>query len=409
MLNFFKNRDARREKKALDSELLALFGITQSTAAGVQISVDTALRVPAVAAAVRTISEAAASLTVKVVDISATGVETENTSHAANALLKDHANDWTSGFEFIRSIVVDALCHDVGGLAWVNRVNGEPKELIKYKRGFIQVDYPDDTLAPVYRIDGVVRPSSEIIHVRSTFFEKSPISLCREAIAVALVMEQHAARLFGRSARPGGVIESPKAIGQEGSKAMLLGWKAAMEGAENAGKTAMLWDGATWKQMQLSSVDAQFQELRLFQLQEIARAFNVPASMLGDLTRATWSNSAEMQRQFLQLCLEPWLRAIESALRRALFLPDERARLAIRFDRDDFTNVDLTARATAINSLVASRVMNPNEGRSWLDLPPYAGGEEYANPNTGASQPGVGHNGGPPLTDPSKETQNEDA
>ena len=39
-----------------------------------------------------------------------------------------------------------------------------------------------------------------------------------------------------------------------------------------------LWDGAEWQQMTLSSVDSQFQQLRLFQLQEIARAFNIPAS-----------------------------------------------------------------------------------------------------------------------------------
>ncbi|MEO6012729.1 MAG: hypothetical protein ABIQ30_03975, partial [Devosia sp.] len=49
---------------------------------------------------------------------------------------------------------------------------------------------------------------------------------------------------------------------------------------------------------------------------------------------------------------------------------------------------DLTARATAISSLVSSRTINPNEGRSWLGLGPYAGGNAFANPNTGASQPG---------------------
>lgn len=171
---------------------------------------------------------------------------------------------------------------------------------------------------------------------------------------------------------------------------MLAGWRSAHEGPGKSGKTAILWDGAEWQQMQLNSVDAQFQQLRLFQLQEICRAFNIPASMLGDLSRATWSNSAEMQRQFLQLCLEPWLQAVEGALRRALFLPEDRKRFAIRFDRDDFSNVDLAVRATAINSLVASRVLNPNEGRSWLGgLAPYEGGNEFANPNTGASQPGA--------------------
>jgi phage portal protein BeeE len=110
-----------------------------------------------------------------------------------------------------------------------------------------------------------------------------------------------------------------------------------------------------------------------------------------------------MQRQFLMLCLEPWLCALESAFRRALFSKEDRKRFAVRFDRDDFTNVDLTARDTAINSLVASRVLNPNEGRAWLDMPPYEGGNAFANPNTGASQPGIGHNGGPKLDDPEKD------
>ena len=94
-----------------------------------------------------------------------------------------------------------------------------------------------------------------------------------------------------------------------------------------------------------------------------------------------------MQRQFLLLCLEPWLQALESAFRRALFKPDERARFAVRFDRSDFGQVDLATLAVAINGLVASRTITPNTGRRWLGEPPYVGGEQYANPHTGASQP----------------------
>lgn len=71
---------------------------------------------------------------------------------------------------------------------------------------------------------------------------------------------------------------------------MLAGWRASQEGAENAGKTAVLWDGAQWKQMTLSSVDAQFQQLRVFQLQEIARAFNIPSVLIGELSRATFGH-----------------------------------------------------------------------------------------------------------------------
>lgn len=390
-------------KKSIEHVELEELIASGPTAAGVSVTTETALRVPAVAAAIRTISEAAACLDVGVVRRDGR-TETAVPDHPVATLLRGEANDWTSGFELIRSLLVDALTYDRGGLAWVGKnAEGKPVEIIRYRPGYIQVNYPDDTLRPEYRIGGIVRPGSSIVHLRGAF-DKSPVTLAREAIGVAMSMERHAGKLFGAGGRPSGVLTTPKMVGDEGAKKMIKGWKAAFDGPDRSGGTAVLWDGADWKPVTLNSVDAQFQQLRLFQLQEIARAFNIPASMLGDLTRATWSNSAEMQRQFLMLCLEPWLKALEAALARALFTDDERETHAIRFDRDDFTNVDLTARATAINSLVSSRVINPNEGRAWLGgLAPYDGGYEYANPNTGSSQPGShplrGHNGGPPLED----------
>ncbi len=389
----------RTEKKALtDEQILEMLGQGAPTTAGLSVSIEDALKVPAVATAIRTISEAAASLKVKVVEIAADGSEKEVPNHPVVSLLRNQANDWTSGFEFIRSMMVDALCRDNGGLARVTFSSDErPLEMIRYRPGFINVDYPDDTLQPRYRINGIVRNASEIIHLKGTF-DKAPVTLCREAIGVAIVMERHAARLFGRGARPGGILKTKKNLGDEGVKKMLAGWKAAMEGVDNAGKTAVLWDDTQWEQAQLNSVDAQFQQLRLFQLQEIARAFNLPATLLGDLSKATWSNSAEMHRQFLQLCLEPWLQALESAFRRVLFNKDQRKNHAVRFDRDDFTNVDLTARSTAISSLRSSMVMTRNEARSWLDLEPVEDGDTFENPNTGSSQPGsVPANDTPPT------------
>src|SRR5690606_33364226 len=105
------------EQKQTDDEILELLGGGVSTSAGVYVSADTALRVPAVAASVRTIAEACASLECSVVEIGADGTETPARSHPANDLLAGEANDWTSSFELIRALVVDALCRDQGGLA----------------------------------------------------------------------------------------------------------------------------------------------------------------------------------------------------------------------------------------------------------------------------------------------------
>ena len=379
----FTRKPEPETKSLVDPEtwLNEIFGIVPATEAGATVSSETALRVPAVASAIRVISEAAASLDIWVT--SPDGSQTFPNDPAA-MLLRGDVNDWLSGSEFIRDLVIDALKNDAGGLAYVNRVNGRPREVIHYSEGTIAVEYDQYTREPVYKINNDPVPSANIIHLRSPF-NRAPVSLAREAIGVASVMERHAARLFGRGARPSGALSFPKGMGEESVKKARAAWRATHEGDDAGGRTAILFDGAEFRPFTLASTDAQFLENRKFQILEIARAFRVPPSMLFELDRATWSNTEQMGREFLVYCLEPWLRALESALRRGLFLPDERANRVIRFDRDDLTRADLNTRATVINQLISGRVINPNEGRSWLGMQPYEGGDEFANPFVGTN------------------------
>ena len=389
-MRLWPSRKSPVEKKSLsqpETWLAEIFGI--STPGTTAISANTAMTIPAVGAAVRVISEAAASLNVKVMHIDEDGKETEDRKHPTVALLQDQANDWTDSFTFIRDLVARALTADAGGLAWVNRPGTEPREIVLYEAGAITVQYDDRrTGEPRYELDGRPIPAQDIIHLRGPF-SSCPLTLAREAIGVAYVLEQHAARLFKNGARPAGVIEIPKAIGQEAFNKLKAAWRASHDGLDNSGKTAVLMDGAKFNAQTLKSTDAQFLELRKFQILEIARAFRVPPSMLFELDRATWSNSEQLGREFLVYTLEPWLRALEGALRRALFTSEERSSYRVWFERDDLTRADLGTRATAYSSLISARVLNPNEARAWEGLEPYDGGEIFANPNTGSSQPGA--------------------
>ena len=389
MFDLFRRKKPPVEEKSgtadPDDWLFDMFG-GGPTASGVAVSAESALRVPAVASAIRIISEAAASLDVEIKRVEADGTETPDPAHPVLPLLRDNANDWTSGYEFVRDLVIDALAAEQGGLAWVNRVNGRAVEIIRYRRGLIHVEYDENTGEPSYRLQGRPLNSRDVIHLRPPF-GRAPLQLAREAIGVTMVLERHASRLFGRGARPSGALKFPKGMGEESVKKARNAWRMTHEGEDAGGRTAILFDGAEFEPFTMASTDSQFLENRRFQIAEIARAFRVPPPMLYDLERATWSNAEQMGREFLTYSLEPWLRALEGALRRALFLPEERQAFAVRFDRDDLTRSDLTDRATAINSLIASRVLSPNEGRAWLDLQPRDGGDEYANPNTGGVQP----------------------
>ncbi|MDP9571463.1 UNVERIFIED_ORG: HK97 family phage portal protein [Agrobacterium larrymoorei] len=377
-----------------DGILSALWSGAASGAVG--IAGAAALRVPAVANAVRVISEAAATLDVRIMERDENGVETEDKLHPVGLLLRGDVNGWTSGFELIRDLTAGALTSDAGGLAYVNRVGDDVREIIRYQPSAIAVQFDPATGEPTYRVNGNIVPARNIVHVRGPF-DKSPLTLAAEAIGAAKVMESHASNLFKNGARPGGAIETPKSLGDEGVKKMIKAWRAAHEGADKTGKTAILWDGAKFNPFTFNSVDSQFIEMRRFQILEICRAFRIPPSMLYELERATWSNSEQMGREFLTYTLEPWLRALEAALARALFSRADRDRFRILLDRDDLTRADLTARATAISSLISAKVLNPNEGRAWLDLAPYSGGEEYGNPhiNPNSSVPPNRQNGKP--------------
>lgn len=391
MLQFFRKSKPQIETKSGTSVpqdwLVEL--LTGTVAGSPIVSAATALTVPAVSAAVRVISEAVATLDVKIVRVDDDGKEVADNQHPAHGLLTGQANDWLSSFEFLRDLVSQALCNDAGGFAWVNRVGGKPIEIIHYDAGNISVQYdPSGTGEPIYRLNGRLINAADVIHLRGSF-SRCPLTLARTAIGAAHVMETYAAKMFQNGARPGGVIEFPKNLGDDGLKKMKAAWKAAHEGADNAGKTAILWDGASFRSLTMNSTDAQFLELRRFQIEEIARAFNIPAPMIGDLTRATWSNSEQKAKEFLSYTLEPWLKALEAALRRALFNRDERKNWKVVFDRDDLTRADLAQRATAYSSLIASRVINPNEAREWEGMQPYADGHAFINPNINTQKPAL--------------------
>lgn len=383
----FTRKTAETEQKSLaspDALMESIFGLTP-TAIGITVSAQEALAVPAVSNAVQLISEAVASLDIMVKRLDG-GAEVDVPDHPVLGLLQGEVNDWTTGFEMIRQIVVDGLTSDAGGMAWVNRVNGAPREIIRYRSGIISFDIDTSTGERRYKLDSRPIDARDVIHLLPPL-SRCPLTLARNAIGIAIALDRHAGRLFTRGARPSGVLKFPKGMGEESVKKARAAWRLSHEGEDTGSQTAILYDGAEFEALTFNSTDSQFLENRKFQIQEIARAFNIPAPMLGDLDRATWSNSEQKGREFLSYTLEPWLRGLEGALGRALFSEEERGNLVIRFDRDDLTRADLSTRATVINSLISSQTINPNEGRHWLGLPPRDGGDQFLNPNISASAP----------------------
>lgn len=371
-------------------ELLALFGGGPATAAGVAVSGESALRVPAVACAVNAISDAIAQLPILTYQRGPKGSKERAPDHPAYALLHDDANEWQSAFDLKKQIMVDVLLHG-NGYGFVNRVGGTVREITRLAPESMSVD--NDSGVPVYRLhqarggDRFIR-RDQIIHIKGTSTDgttgRSAVRLAAEAIGIAAAQEGHAARLFGSGGRPSGVLKVVGKLSKEAALRIRAAWEA-QHGGGNSGKTAVLEEGMSFDALSFNSVDMQFLELCKFQIEQIARAFRVPPHMLMELGRATWGNSEEMGRLFLTYTLMPWIKQWEGAIRRAVFTREERATYFAEFLTDDLARADLSKRADAYQKLIASRVINPNEARAAENRPPYEGGDEFLNPNVTAA------------------------
>lgn len=380
----------KREGLSSPSEWIAgLFGATPA-AAGFAVTPQTAMRCTPVRAAVQTIAESIGQLPFHVYERGADGSRERNGDHPIAGLLNRDANDWTSAAEFREQVTRDALLFG-NGYAFINRVDGEPRELLRLQPDIISVTADARTQEPTYKIAsgpdvGRHIDRRDILHIKAPSLDgvsgDSPITQAKEAIASILAMEEHCSRLFGNGARPSGVIEMPNNISEDGLRRMKAGWDAVHSGAHKSGKTALLWDGAKFSPLTFSSVDSQFTELRRFAIDEIARVFRVPPHMLFELGRATWGNAEEMGATFVTYTLQRWLRAWQGEVRLKLFEAEERDTFFAEFLVDDLLRADISARAVAYSSLISSRVLSPNEVRAMENRPPYEGGDEFLNPNT---------------------------
>ena len=357
-----------------------------SASSGERVSPQNAERVPAVRRAVGALAEGVSGLPCTLYETAASGAVKVVADHPLVDLLSIAANDWTPSASLYEQGTRDACLHG-NAFIWIGRASdGSPRELIRLSPTDVSIEAAIDRLAPpTYRLAGRVLAREDLLHVRAPSLDGasgvSPVIACREAIGVLMAIEKHVGRLFGRGARPSGLLSFPGRLGAEVAARVKASWQSA-HGGLNGGGTAVLEEGARFEGLTMASTDAQLLELWQHATVDVARVFAVPPHLLFELGRATWGNADTMGASFLRFGLSRWLRTWEGELNLKLITPEDRRRLTIEFDTDALTRTDLAARADAYSTLIAARVLTPNEARAREGLPPKLGGDELANPFT---------------------------
>lgn len=360
----------------------------------------------AVAAAVAIIRDPIATFSFHIYERGANGERTKAVDHPAYRLVHSDASEFVSAGAFRAQLVQDALLKGFG-IAIVNRVNSRPHELIVLRPESVTITQDGRSGDLVFslnerggprvldRRDVIYLPASSIDGVRPV----APIQMCREAIALALVLEECKTRLFSHGAQPALLLSPKEPHPNEQSAALALRvFRQQVEGIKNYGGAAVMPEAYDVQKLSMSNVDAQLHELSAAQIREIARALNVPPTYLGDLSGAKFSNYESESKRLLQFTLQPWIEKLQSALRQALIPFADRDRYYIEADTNALLKADLLQRAQAYALMIQSRQISPNEARESENRPRVEGQgmDDFVNPNvmSGAQAPGLSQAGG---------------
>ncbi len=132
----------------------------------------------------------------------------------------------------------------------------------------------------------------------------SPISLFANDIATMSSQRDFALDFFSSGAKKTPVLTSQTKLKPETKQNL----KSSFRDSWNKG-IVLLEEGIKVEPVTMALSDAQFLESRRFSVEEIARIYRVPPHMIGDLSRATFSNIDEQSRSFVRDTLRPATRS----------------------------------------------------------------------------------------------------
>jgi HK97 family phage portal protein len=363
-------RSLRTSSPALEERNQVLpWGIwdnSRASAAGVNVSAQTATQSLTVFGCVSLIADTIATLPTDVFRDNGN----EHTEVPKPSWL-DRPNDYSTFVDFctqtLWSLLLDGNAYWVYGL---NNSFGIQTPVVVLDPGKVDIDHERMTLER----ERTGRPSQvrylvagepfngHLLHIRGIMRPGqikglSPVEAARQSVGISLAAEEFAARFYSNNATLGGVIKTDADLTSEQAQKLQASWMSSHSGLANAHKPGVLDNGASWESTSLTWEQSQFLQSRNFQAAEIAgQMFLIDPEMLGIVVqgkRQTYANIEQQGIHLVQFSLLRWIVRLEAAFSQLLPNPQY-----LKFKVAGLERADLSTRYAAY------RVANPDV--AWL-------------------------------------------
>ena len=209
----------------------------------------------------------------------------------------------------------------------------------------------------------------------------APHQIHGNSLALSVAMEKYAAEFFGSGGRPQGILKTEAEFGEKSRDQIRAGFATYLRESRQRGELPVL-DGKTeYQPISTPNNEAQFIESRKLQVAEIARIYRVPLHMLMETERASYSNTEQANKHFLDYTLLAYLTRIEASLNSCLLEPAERASgMYFEFDVNNLLRGDSTQRADYYMKMRQAGAITQNEIRTRENLPLIEGADDLHVP-----------------------------
>lgn len=298
-------------------------------------------------------------------------------------------------FMLMKMLIVDMLIEG-NGFAYIERDGaGRPINLVYCPRKSVTINYNENTRKLLYQCTkvkkGYIEPIDMLHLVKNTedgIRGKGILSYAKWSLDLAKSTEEAAHGYFDGKCHVAGILSTDATrLTQQQRNDIRSAWREA-HGKTGSGM-AVLEAGMKYQPVSSNSKDAQLLETRLFNLQDIARFFNISPVLLGDLTHSSYKTIEASLLEFVTHTLYPYITLIENEFTRKLILPSEKG-LYIDLDDNYIIKSDKTSQAEYLTKLTSNGIITINEARKHLGLNPIEGGDILSIPYTNIDQNTIG-------------------
>ena len=359
-----------------------LFGaglmMDRQTAAGTSVTQDTSLRLSAVYACVRLISDTISTLPYDQF-IRRDG---QRFPYRPKDRWVDSPSTQMPKTTFWKQVLISMLL-DGNAYVHITRDGGEIIDLTPLNP--TQVVPRRVNGRKFYEVNGgdLILENDDVLHLTEMLMpgeEKgvSRIQQAREALGLGLALEEFAATFFGNGAYAGGVLEFPDKLSPEQRKEVREAWNSVHQGPRRAHRVGVLWGGGKFNPLTVNPAESQLIDQRKFAIEEVARIFRVPPFMLGMSENAAMAFASIEQQQlfFRQHTIQPYVEMLEDHFAALLDNPNT----FLKFNMSSIVRADLSSRYSSYNTALLAGFMSVDDVRRLEDMGPVEDGDQYRVP-----------------------------